>query len=173
MRLALALVVALVMSLSAGSAEAKKGLLIFNTGEELFEVGPFPEKALAADPQLAADKLIVGVVCSRFGLFWADVWTWNCHFVGTPDADSNSVATLSDPVLTLVQEKYSLSDAKRGIWNRFMFWLLLFAGVGFVVYSQMTSKGGEDEEDDEAGDKSAGDGDNKKSEANPTAPPAP
>ena len=92
------------------SVSFAKGVpLFFQTGDELFEV----EGAPTLD-----EGYSVGYACKRFGLFGADVWTWNCELMAV-NLDKFSAGELDDPVKTEMSAKYSLSDRKRNPWNHY------------------------------------------------------
>jgi hypothetical protein len=110
----------------SGSAHAKRGLLIFNTGDELFEVSSYQ-----AASQLSPVK--IGYKCSHFGLFWADVWTWDCTMVEY--LSDNAYADLPEQLRSELQNnsQYKLSKAKRGFWNHYAFWVLVSL-IGLLSY---------------------------------------
>ncbi len=88
---------------------AKGVPLFFQTGDELFELDGAPT---------FEDGYKVGYACKRFGLFGADVWTWDCHIMAI-NVEQFSVGDLDQNLLTEMQAKYSLSDRKRNIWNHY------------------------------------------------------
>jgi hypothetical protein len=96
---ALAVPAALVCTLSAGTARA---ILVYETGEEIYEVADVPEDmaelvaaklvALGHVPKEAETELVplledefggnkIGYKCNLFGLFFADIWRWNCNLM--------------------------------------------------------------------------------------------
>jgi hypothetical protein len=107
-----------------------KGLLIYNTGDELFEVADFPAELVSEFRDL--NSMRAGYKCDRFGLFWADVWTWNCAMVGVSaesysDLPAKVVSTLSaDP-------HYAFKHAKRGFWNHYGILAVLAALGGYAL----------------------------------------
>ncbi|MEY2863077.1 MAG: hypothetical protein RLY58_784 [Pseudomonadota bacterium] len=113
------------------SAQAK-GLFIINTGEEFFEVSNFPAKVVEEYPM--TEGLKVAYKCSRFGVLWADVWTWDCSRVGIQSVDDSSyheIPAEMDQVLAS-DPTYSERNMKRGGWNHYGFWALL---LGFIAFS--------------------------------------
>jgi hypothetical protein len=127
---------ALCLGVIATPAHAKRGIGIINTGDELFEVADFPADVVAAIPQTKSMK--VGYKCSHFGLFWADVWTWDCELVGV--SGENSYTSLPDELRTklVADPQYAYGNVKRGVWNRYGFWgalalLAVFLGIGAVA----------------------------------------
>ena len=127
---------ALCLGVIATPAHAKRGIGIINTGDELFEVADFPADVVAAIPQ--AKEMKVGYKCSHFGVFWADVWTWDCQLVGV--SGENSYTSLPDELRNklVADPQYAYSHAKRGFWNHYGFWgalalLVAFLGIGAVA----------------------------------------
>ncbi len=134
---------------AASPAHAKRGLLLINTGDELFEVSPFPDDVIKDLP--GAKDAKVGYKCSHFGLFWADVWTWDCKMVAVLGEDSyadmpNELATRfgADP-------QYGMNHAKRGFWNHYAFWLLVGVFVVVVALGVLPGKKKADASDEADG----------------------
>ena len=74
------LVVIAAFAVRMPSAEAK-GLFIINTGEDVVEVGLIkPEMKAEVESNTAAGAKI-GMMYSRFGIFWLDIWRWDKKFV--------------------------------------------------------------------------------------------
>jgi hypothetical protein len=139
--------VVLALCLAAtGTAHAKKGLMLINTGDELFTVAPFPEDVIKEIPK--AKDANVGYKCDHFGIFWADVWTWNCKIVAV--LDENSYADLPEALVTRLagDEKFAMSHAKRGFWNHYAFWVLLIAIGAFLVWGMLPGNKKKEEADD-------------------------
>jgi hypothetical protein len=117
----------------SGAAHAKRGLVIFNTGDELFEVASYQSPSLPVPVQ-------IGYKCSHFGLFWADVWTWDCKMVAY--LSENEYANLPEQFISELQNnsQYKMSKAKRGFWNHYAFWVLmsLIGLVSFWAFRQQT-----------------------------------
>lgn len=113
------------------SAHAKVPLF-FNTGDELFEVAPYPEEIIQKYPEAKNSK--AGYKCDHFGIFWADVWTWNCKLVDV--VNENSYAELPSDVTAKLSSdpKYSLSNAKRNFWNHYGFATVIAALVAFSLF---------------------------------------
>ncbi|WP_157956589.1 hypothetical protein [Dyella sp. C11] len=104
----------LVAGLFSPLAAHAKVPLVFNTGEELFEVAPLPADLADEFPS----DFSLGYRCNRFGVLWADVWTWNCTLSAVA-VDQDSYGDLPDDTRKTLEEKYSMSDAKRGFWNHY------------------------------------------------------
>lgn len=128
--------VALCLGVIATPAHAKRGIGVINTGDELFEVAPFPAEIVAVIPQ--AKDLKIGYKCSHFGIFWADVWTWDCKLVGVEG--ENSYTDLPEAMRTQLaaDPQYAYSHAKRGLWNHYGFWAVLGAFAVFVGFGVLT-----------------------------------
>lgn len=98
---------------------------IINTGNEIFEVAPLPAPLKEGKPQLAAWKL--GYMCDRFGILWADVWTWNCKIVAY-DGDK-TYSDLPEELRSSFESQYPMSKAQRGLWNHYG---IVIIAVGLV-----------------------------------------
>lgn len=105
---ALAAVAAMALPMAAQA----KGIFIINTGDELFEVKDLPAAEVANYP--ANTKL--GFKCSRFGVFWADVWTWDCQ-QALVDVAGEKYGDLPPELKS--EANYTMSDAKRGLWEHY------------------------------------------------------
>lgn len=113
-------------------AHARRGIAVINTGDELFEVADFPADVIKANPAAASAK--VGYKCSHFGLFWADIWTWDCKLVAV--TGDSSYADLPNALVAQLagDSHYALGEAKRGFWNHYAFWTLIGAIGAFLVF---------------------------------------
>jgi hypothetical protein len=117
--------------LLASPAHARRGiplLLFFNTGDEMFEAGKFTSDMLREFPDLAGFQ--PAYMCKRFGLFGADVWTWDCHMVAGQIA-AESYADLPDGYAQRLQAEYPMSKANRGFWNHYGILGLLGLPIGW------------------------------------------
>ena len=140
------LAVAALFAAAALPATAQaKGVVLFNTGSELFVVADLPEGVKKDFPE--AGKYKLGYKCKHFGIFWADVWTWNCEQVAV-NGDLSGYADLPQQVKALTADRYSMSDAKRGFWNKYAFWTVIGVLVGGFVL--LLVLGGKAEDDGEA-----------------------
>jgi hypothetical protein len=86
-----------------------------NTGDEIFAVAPLPAPLTEGNPQLAAWKL--GYMCDRFGILWADAWTWNCKMVAYDG--NNTYSDLPEGIRAKLESEYPMSKAQRGVWNHY------------------------------------------------------
>gem|GEM_PF-925389 len=109
-----------------------KGFLLFNTGDELFEVAEFPSEMVNEYRDLKSLK--AGYKCDRFALFWADVWTWNCSMVAITPRES--YMELPDGIVSTLKadSHYAFKHAKRSFWNHYGFLAALaaFFGINFL-----------------------------------------
>jgi hypothetical protein len=123
---------------AAMPAHARRGFALINTGDELFEVAEFPAEIVKAIPAAASAK--VGYKCSHFGLFWADIWTWDCKLVAV--TGDNSYGDLPDDLVAKLatDSQYAMSHARRGFWNHYAFWSLIGAFAAFMVFAMFTGK---------------------------------
>ena len=124
-------IVAIATMVFVTSSVQAKGLFIINTGDEVFEVSEEP--AITAG---MGQGWKLGYACSHFGVLWADAWTWDCK-MGAVNLEEFSYSDLPTEILDTYKDKYTMSDAQRGIWNKYG--MLLFAGllvVGGVVKSK-------------------------------------
>lgn len=72
-------VVALVFVLGVQTAEAK--IAIINTGEDVVEIGQIKSDVLGDIRAETAHDVKLGMMYSRFGLFWLDIWRWDKKYV--------------------------------------------------------------------------------------------
>ena len=113
---------------SLPSLAAAKGVpLFFNTGDELFEIDGAPtlEKGYS-----------IGYACKRFGIFGADLWTWDCELTAV-NLDKFSVTDIPDQLLADVTGKYKESDRKRNVWNHYGALIVALALAGFGLFSML------------------------------------
>jgi hypothetical protein len=123
---------------AAMPAHARRGIALVNTGDELFEVAAFPADVVRAIP--AAGNSKVGYKCSHFGLFWADIWTWDCKLVAVTGEDTYGNLPDDLVVKLAADPQYAIGNAKRGFWNHYAFWGLIGAIVAFAVYAMLPGK---------------------------------
>lgn len=102
-------------TLTPAPAQAK-GLLIYNTGEELFEVADFPQDMVNIYPGLKDYK--VSYACQRFGLFWADVWTWDCKLTAG-NLSTNTIVDIPQELIPKLEQDYPFDKAQRNFWNKY------------------------------------------------------
>jgi len=142
------LVILALCLLAASPAHARRGLMLINTGDELFEVADFPEDVVQTIPRAKTAK--VGYKCDHFGIFWADVWTWNCSVVAV--TGENSYADLPDDITSRLagDPQYAFGKAKRGVWNHYAFWALIAAVGAFFAYGMFAGKKSEPEAESDA-----------------------
>lgn len=127
---AIALMFAACFPMSANA----KGLLIFNTGDEIFSVDKLPANLAEEYP----DGSELGYYCKRFGILWADVWTWECK-LSVVSLEKESYADLPASDLAALENQYSMSDAKRGIWNKYGLLIIALLFVGYFLWDNRRS----------------------------------
>jgi len=105
-------------------SHAKGAPLFFQTGDELFEVANAPK---------FDGGYSVGYACQRFGLFGADIWTWDCKIMAV-NLEEFAVSALPQEMQAEYSQKYTLSDRIRNPWNHYGAGLLGvgLVGIGFV-----------------------------------------
>lgn len=121
-----ALLGALLVALSAvpSLSYAKGAPLFFQTGDELFEI---------EDAPLYEDGYSLGYACQRFGLFGADVWTWDCDLMAI-NIDEFAAGDISEEDKLIYASTYSLSDRKRDVWNQYGIFALAFGLGGLGLF---------------------------------------
>lgn len=108
------LAAAFVLLALAPAAHAKIPIPV-HTGNDVFEVGPLPAELQTWKPELKGWK--IGYMCDRFGILFANVWTWNCKMVAYDG--KNTYDDLPPDWRDSLEAEYPMSKAKRGFWNRF------------------------------------------------------
>lgn len=132
------------VALSPGRAEAKGiPLILYSTGEEIYEVADMPKQLTDLDPSFATWKL--SYKCEHFALFWADIARWDCTLVAYDG--ENTFADLPEELRPAIQEEYPLGFFTGGLWQRFGVVILGIAVVGVVVLAAMAKT---DEYEEEA-----------------------
>ena len=101
--------------LAPRTASAK--LIIYQSGEQIFETGPLPEP-LAAHAKLTGVR--AGYMCDVFGLFWAYLRIWNCRPVGF---QGNTVYT-DQALVAAIAAKYPPSTMNVGLWAKHGRWAM-------------------------------------------------
>ncbi len=119
-----------------------KGVFIFNHGDELFEVAPFPTDLASQFPD--AKNYKVGYKCSHVGLFWADAWTWDCKMVAA-NVEAKSYGDLPADVVSQLQAKpeFAFDKSQRSFWNHYGFILLALGLLAIVIYGKVSNKADE------------------------------
>ena len=115
---------ALASLLLALPREASAKLIIYQSGEDVFETGPLPEP-LAAQAKLTGVK--AGYMCSVFGIFWAYLHIWNCRPVGY----QGSTVYTDKALVAAIAAKYPESTIKVGLWAKHGRWVM--AGVLLLI----------------------------------------
>ncbi|TCM68147.1 hypothetical protein EC844_106131 [Acinetobacter calcoaceticus] len=114
-----------------------KGLLIFNTGEELFEISAFPKELTQQYTELAALK--VGYKCSHFGILWADIRTWDCTLVAVDPADENAYIDLPEDIVAQLKQNpdYQENKMQRSFWNHYGIYFFILIIIGFIFIGRL------------------------------------
>ena len=103
-------------------AEAKVRIpMPIHTGQEVFEVGPLPDELQKWKPELKDWK--IGYMCDRFGILFADVWTWDCKMVAYDGKETYS--ELPPDWRESLEAEYPMSKSKRGFWSHYGIVVLL------------------------------------------------
>jgi hypothetical protein len=128
---------ALCLLFVAPAAHARRSFVLFNTGSELFEVGALPREVLKAPGDETSAK--AGYKCSHFGVFWADIATWDCKLVAIV-ADDTYADLPADVFAKLSGDpRYGFDMAQRSFWNHYAFWALIAALVAIRVLDRIRS----------------------------------
>jgi hypothetical protein len=136
---AMGLVLGLVMCIGAQRAEAR-GIAIVNTGEDVAHVADIKDEVRSEVEADTEPGVAVGIMYSRFGLFWLDIWRW----------DSRYVLYQGDNVWEEIPEEALKEIAAGGLSKPFTMTLppgliiLILGGLGFGVMSFL-GRGDEDE----------------------------
>jgi hypothetical protein len=83
------IIAGLLVLTSASTAHARRGIMLITTGDAIKNVGEVADsmKAQVAEGTGQAGNLRVGLLHSRFGIFWVDIWTWGGMYVLYDDND--------------------------------------------------------------------------------------
>jgi hypothetical protein len=108
MRILTGIVVGLVLCAGASAAEARRGIAIINTGEDVAHVSDLKDEVRAEVEGQTAPGVAIGLIYSRFGVFWLDVLRWDARYVlfqgdqvwQVPEAELQQMAAgpLSKPI---------------------------------------------------------------------------
>jgi hypothetical protein len=82
------IVLVAILCMSAGTVHAKRGVAIYNTGEDVVHLSDIKEDMRAEVEAKTAPGVKIGVIYSRFGLFWMDIWRWDKRNVLYDDNDA-------------------------------------------------------------------------------------
>jgi len=74
--------------MNSGTAHAKRGVAIYNTGEDVVHLSDIKEDVRAEVEADTAPGVKIGMLYSRFGLFWMDIWRWDKRYVLYDDNDA-------------------------------------------------------------------------------------
>lgn len=114
-----------------------KGIpLIFNTGDELFQIEDAPK---------FDDGYEVGYACQHLGIMYADIWTWDCKLMAI-DIQKFSAGELDSKFLQQMNEKYSESDRVRNPWNHYGALLMSLVIAGYLLMGRKKESDEQQEE---------------------------
>jgi len=135
------LVIIFCFSLACQEADAgKRGLpllFFFNTGDEFFPIGPVPPDIIEEGMENEFVGWQLGYKCSHFGLFYADVWTWDQELCVFKDM---TYMELPVELRAELENLHPFSKAKRSVWNKYGILILLGVLVlYFVIRSRSSS----------------------------------
>jgi hypothetical protein len=129
------LILGLVLSATFPSrAQARRGLVVVNSGQDVFEAGPLPAP-YATHPDLVGFQ--AGYQCDVYGVFWIYFSISNCRPVAFNEATDQYVD--APEVVAAVQAAYQESDMKLGFWKGYMRYLVLLLGLligGMLAYGK-------------------------------------
>lgn len=117
------------MTIMPGMSYAKGAPLFFQTGDELFKIDGAP----SFDGGYSA-----GYACQRFGLFGADIWTWDCNLMAV-NLEEFSVAELGQELKAKMKTKYTPGDRVRNPWNHYGIVVLGLVLVGMMLGKRKTA----------------------------------
>ena len=144
MRHSILALVAFCMTLSwSHTADAKKGLLFLNWGEDAFEAADLPPEIQQEMPEWK-----FGYKCSIIGIFWAYFHTWDCQPVAFKDDGINSFTYDDSPEVQAIMADMGISEAdiKMGVWTKHGRWLFL-AVLLLIGYASLTGSNDDEEFD--------------------------
>ncbi len=134
-----AVVVAAILFLGAGKAEAR-GVAIYNTGEDIVHVSDIKEEAREEVEKELGPGVKIGIIYNRFGLFWMDIWRWDARWVLYVDdsygefpkeeLEELAVGSLSKPITMTLPPGLIV---------------LVLGGIGFGIFAFVTRGDEEDE----------------------------
>jgi hypothetical protein len=106
-------------------AEAKRTVIIYQDGHELFPAGPLPAGFAGVAKLKGA---VAGYRCRVFGLFLAHFHIWNCQ----PVAFSATTVIDSPKLAAAIAQQYPKNAMQVGFWKKNGRWVM-FGGLLLVV----------------------------------------
>jgi len=136
-----AITVFALLFLANTDAHAKRGIAIINTGEDVVEVADIKAEALSEVESTTGPGAKVGLMYSRFGLFWLDLWRWDEQWVivqgdNVWEIDEEQATALADGELS---KPFTMTLPPGLI-------AIVLVIVGFVVFAVFVK---DDEDEDE------------------------
>jgi hypothetical protein len=104
--------------------EARAGMVVINTGEDVFETGDVP-KPFDDYPELENAK--AGYKCKIFGVFWAYFAKWDCEPVAFDEA--KDMFWDDEDLVKALEKEYDEGDIKMPFWKGYGKFVV---GVGFL-----------------------------------------
>ena len=135
---------------ASADAHAKRGIAIINTGEDVVEIADIKDDARAEVESTTGPGAKVGLMYSRFGLFWLDLWRWDAKWVlvqgdNVWEIDEEQATALADGELS---KPFTMTVPPGLI-------VVLLLVVGFVVFAVFLKDDEDDEIDEESQDAEA------------------
>ncbi len=112
--------------LSAREAQAR-GIIVYHTGEDVYETGDLPEKLEDEFPGGTA-----GYKCSVFGVFFADFARWDCAPVVYKETADGFDYNDEDWVVELLEDEFSEDDMQVPFWKNHGRWVIGAGVLGLV-----------------------------------------
>lgn len=115
------------------NAAQAKGFFIVNTGDEVFNVAPFPQEITSEIEELK--NFQVGYKCNHFGILWADFRIWNCILVGVNPTETDTYYELPQEITDHLKSKpeYQEDKMQRNFWNHYGMYILIIVIIGFLI----------------------------------------
>jgi hypothetical protein len=134
------LIAAVVMTIP-GEAEARRRIIFYQSGEDIFASGPLPAP-FDKDKQYVGAQ--AGYKCQIFGIFWAYLHIWNCQAV----AMKGNQYSYDPKLAAAIDAKYE-GKMNVGLWTKHGRWvfavIVLLAIVGYFRRGRKKRRAREEE----------------------------
>jgi len=110
-------------------AEARMGIVIFNHGEDIKEIGAVVDEHVEDVREATGTSPSVGFIHDGFGLFWLNVWTWNgryCLYEGDQYWEL-------EPAYAALLLGVAQSELSSPLFYRFPPGLFALVGIGVLI----------------------------------------